>query len=111
MSGNRAFLGLIPQLRPFADWLYDVAAFNGLQPHVTSVRRTFQDQAVLYDRYRRGLSDLPAAPPGYSKHEYGLAFDMVVAPGYHSAAQAALGALWNRIGGKWYSADPVHFEV
>jgi LAS superfamily LD-carboxypeptidase LdcB len=100
------FSGLVYWLRPYAYYLYQVAAYNGLHPRVTSVYRSYQRQAVLYDNYRRGLSALPAAPPGRSKHQYGLAFDMVTdnAP--------ALGAFWESMGGKFGGVrDPVHFEA
>jgi len=105
------FRGLQPWLQPYADYLFDVAVASGFRPNVTSVYRSNQRQAVLYERWKRGLSDLPAAPPGRSKHNYGLAFDLVVAQGYRSGEQAALGAFWREMGGRWYASDPVHFEV
>lgn len=99
------FSGLQPWLRYYAEYLYQVALMNGLQPRVTSVFRSRARQAVLYDRYLRGLTDYPVAPPGQSKHQYGLAFDMV------TANNAALGALWNQMGGRWSPSDDVHYEV
>lgn len=105
---NRAnlFRGLQPWLIPYAEYLYAVAEHNGLAPRVTSVFRSFAKQSVLYDRYLRGAHPLPVAPPGRSKHNYGLAFDMVV------TNPAALGAFWQRMGGRWgTSRDPVHYEV
>lgn len=99
------FQGLEPWLRPYATWLYQVAQQYGLQPRVTSVRRTWGRQKVLYDRYMRGESTLPAAPPGRSLHQYGRAFDMV------TNSPSALGSVWRRMGGKWYESDPPHFEV
>lgn len=99
------FSGLVPALQPYADYLYLVAQYNGLRPRVTSVYRSYQKQAFLYERYLRGVSQLPAAPPGRSKHQFGLAFDMV------TDNPAALGALWQQMGGKFYPSDPVHFEV
>ena len=102
---------LDPWFAPYANYLYDVALANGLSPVVTSAFRSIQKQATLYDRYLRGLSDLPAAPPGRSLHNYGLAFDLVVHSGYRSDAQEALGRFWRSIGGHWYPSDPVHFEA
>lgn len=99
------FEGLQPWLRPYAVWLYQVADLNGLHPRITSVYRSFQKQAALRERYLRGDSELYAAPPGQSKHQYGLAFDMV------SSDNTALGNLWRRMGGKWYPSDYPHFEV
>jgi len=105
--------GLIPELRPAAQWLADYG--RSLDPHlrVTSVRRGYVEQAKLYDRYRRGESILPAAPPGHSKHEHGLAFDMarVNADPRSDQLLAYLGAIWTEIGGTWHPSDPVHFEV
>lgn len=99
------FKGLEPWIIPAAAELFEIAAYLGLRPRITSVRRSSKQQAVLYDRYRRGLSQLPAAPPGRSLHEVGRAFDMV------SDDPAFLGRLWNEAGGRWFAADPVHFEV
>lgn len=105
---NRAnlFRGLQPWLIPYAEYLYGVADANGLRPRVTSVYRSIQKQAVLYQRYLRGHHPLPVAPPGRSKHNYGLAFDMVV------THPEALGRFWEAMGGRWGgSRDPVHYEV
>jgi len=99
------FDGLQPWLRPYAIWFYQVAEMNGLQPRITSVYRSYAKQQMLRDRWERGLSDLYAAPPGQSKHQYGLAFDMV------SRDNTALGNLWKQMGGKWWPTDYPHFEV
>lgn len=105
------FRGLEGWLQPYAQYLFDVAVASGFRPTVTSVFRSLQKQAVLYDRWQRGLSDLPAAPPGRSKHNYGLAFDLVVSAGYRSPEQMALGRFWKSMGGGWFASDPVHFQV
>lgn len=105
------FSDLDPYLQPYAQYLYDVAEYNGLKPRVTSTFRSMEKQADLYRRWQQGLSALPAAPPGKSKHNYGLAFDMVVHDGYHSPWQTAVGNFWKSLGGKWWQSDPVHFQV
>jgi LAS superfamily LD-carboxypeptidase LdcB len=105
------FDGLLPELRPAAIELLRVAQRAGLRPQVTSVRRSSQQQAALYARYLRGESDLPAAPPGTSQHEFGMAFDLVCGGNFRSPAQAQLGALWRSWGGRWEPSDPVHFFV
>jgi D-alanyl-D-alanine carboxypeptidase len=101
-----SFTALIPQLRPFASELVRAAGAAGLQPRVTSTRRSFSQQKRLYDRYLAGLSPYPAAPPGHSAHEYGFAFDMI------SLDNAACGDYWESLGGIWggRGGDDVHFE-
>jgi hypothetical protein len=75
---------------------------------VTSTRRTQAEQQLLYERYLKGQSKYPAAPPGHSAHEYGLAFDMVVAG---VDEQAAAGSVWTGWNGKYGGEeDKVHFE-
>ncbi len=96
------------RLRPWVDWLLRYASYYGLQTTVTSVRRSVQLQAKLYQDYLAGRSRLPAAPPGRSKHQLGLAVDIVVQPQQY---QSWLGSVWKSVGGKWYASDPVHFEV
>jgi LAS superfamily LD-carboxypeptidase LdcB len=99
------FNGLHPDLVPYAEALFQWAESNGLRPRVTSVLRSRQQQEVLYQRYLRGQSMFPAAPPGRSLHERGLAFDMVTAD-----KGSAAGAVWNAAGGHWSPSDWVHFE-
>lgn len=100
---------LIPELQPYARDLVDAAGAAGLQPRVTSTRRTYAEQKRLYDRSLAGLSPYPAAPPGHSSHEYGWALDMVVSP---LSALADVGAYWEQNGGVWGGriGDDVHFE-
>lgn len=99
------FGGLQAWLRPYAQWLYDVAVLNGLEPRVTSVFRGWDKQRMLRERWERGESRYYAARPGESKHQYGLAFDMV------TRDNTALGNLWKQMGGKWWASDAPHFEV
>lgn len=109
--------GLHPGLRPWIEYLLRVAQYNGLRVQVTSTLRTRADQARLWQRYQTcvksgGHSCLPAAPPGSSDHELGLAVDLVVNGDYRGAAQEALGRFWESLGGRWAgSVDPVHFYV
>lgn len=99
------FEGLQPWLRPAAQWLYDVAAFNGLQPRITSVYRSFEKQRMLREKWERGELKLYAARPGESYHNYGRAFDMV------TLDNDALGALWKQLGGQWWASDYPHFQA
>jgi len=100
---------LIPELQPYARDLVDAAGAAGLQPRVTSTRRTFAEQKRLYNRSLAGLSPYPAAPPGHSAHEYGWAFDLIVSP---LSALSDVGAYWEENGGVWggRGGDDVHFE-
>jgi len=97
-------------LQPFAFQLLKLA---GHDVRVTSVRRSRAEQARLYERFLAGKSNLPAAPPGQSLHEYGLAFDLARAgiEPHDDPLLAQLGEVWNAWGGHWSRSDPVHFEV
>ena len=120
MAGrDRLARELHPELAPWAAWLYDVAAYYGLAPRVTSVYRSRAYQAQLYAKWsalrNAGLSNQQIGqgyglwtplPPGRSLHEYGLAFDMAVKD------PAGLGEVWRSVGGYWAGpSDPVHFAV
>lgn len=98
--------GLEPALIPYADQALRLAARNGISVKVTSVRRNWGEQEELYSNYRRGVSRFPANPPGDSPHQYGVAWDSVVAP----RDQAAWDQIRAAIGWKLYPHDPVHAE-
>lgn len=101
--------GLQPWLKPYAEWLVSRAGYAGARSvRITSVRRSRAQQSALYSNFLRGRSDYPVAPPGQSKHEYGLAWDMVTEP---YSALHTLGALWTRRGGEWSPTDPIHFAA
>ena len=101
------FDDLIPELADFARELVDAAARAGLQPRVTSTRRSRSLQKKLYERFLRGESRYPALPPGLSAHEFGYAFDMIVTP---EAALDDVGYTWVQWGGIWGPGDAIHFE-
>src|SRR5260370_37739004 len=106
---------LIPELQPWAVALLNESGRAGLQPRLTSTRRSHSEQTRLYRRYLAGLQPYPVARPGTSAHEYGFAFDMVTIP-LEGLAEA--GQLWEGWGGIWgghprkqgSAFDPVHFE-
>lgn len=81
---------------------------------MTSARRDTWEQSRLYFEWKSGFSDIPANPPGYSKHELGEAFDMAsigVDP-FRDALLPFLGAWWSYYGGYYAGPnDPVHFGV
>lgn len=89
---------------------------KGIDAKIISGYRTYEEQAVLYDKFKRGGP--VAAPPGYSNHNFGLAFDIGIfkdgkyleeSPLYAKAGAIGeeLGLLW---GGFWSSGDEPHFE-
>lgn len=99
---------LDPILKGAAQQLFDVAVLAGVNPRVTSAFRTYAKQKSLYEAYIQGRSKYPAAPPGRSAHEYGLAFDMVVDG---ASNQVDCGILWNSWGGDYGGEeDPIHFQ-
>jgi hypothetical protein len=83
----------------------------GLQLSITSGRRSTEQQAELFRRAKAGSSKFPAARPGHSMHERGLAVDV---RGSSAAIQLAgryapyFGLLW---GGLFRRADPIHIEL
>jgi len=105
---------LEPWLIPYADWIYRVGKFYDPRLVVTSARRSSTDQQRLYARYLRGESKLPAAPPGRSAHEFGLAFDLarLGVDAKTDPFLIALGEVWSYYGGRHGGRqDPVHFGV
>src|SRR5262245_60161837 len=109
IAGNSLSLSnLQPWLQPYARWLLSQAPSAGANTvRITSVKRSRAQQSSLYKAYLAGRSNYPVAKPGTSKHELGLAFDMVTEP-YSALWQ--LGALWQKVGGFWSATDPIHFE-
>jgi len=100
---------LQPWLMPYAEWLVWAAPYAGARTvRITSVTRSRAQQRALYRRFLAGRSRFPAAPPGRSKHEYGLAWDMVTEP---FSVLDTLGGWWKQLGGTWNPSDRIHFEV
>src|SRR5260370_15931540 len=99
---------LVAELQPFAGALVDAAGAAGLQPRITSTVRTRSEQRRLYNRFLAGQSGFPVVPPGFSAHEYGEAFDMVVSP---MDALADVGYTWQQWGGWGSCGRAVHFEL
>ena len=104
---------LDPRFRPWADWILRVGKSYDSRIVATSTRRSFAKQSRLYDAYRAGRSNLPAAPPGGSLHNYGLAVDIArigISP-VGDPLLAWLGRVWQYYGMRHGGArDPVHFE-
>jgi hypothetical protein len=95
---------LDPQLVPWARWLISLWPYG----QITSTRRTRLEQQTLFASCGAGQCRYPAAAPGHSYHEFGLAFDYL-AP---DEILQQLGAIWESYGGGWGGErDPIHFQV
>lgn len=105
---------LQPWLVPWAKYLLQVGRYYDGRLVATSARRSRTKQAALYRKYLEGKSQIPAAPPGKSIHEHGLAFDLARI-GINPIGDPLLdwlGQVWSSWGGRHGGQrDPVHFEV
>ena len=99
---------LHPKLRTIARNLPRAARQFGFNARVTSGYRSTALQARLYQEYRAGRSRYPAQPPGQSKHEKGLALDVL-----SDNTSKLVGLLTDpSVGLAWAGpADPIHFEI
>jgi len=101
-------MGLHPEVRRRVFFLRNLAKRFGITTIQTSGFRSVQAQNRLYARFRAGQSRFPAAPPGYSTHNYGFAVDLVATRG----SGALLGKLAPYAGLVWAGRkDTVHFDV
>jgi len=104
---------LHPHLVPWAKELYRYGKLLDGRLVVTSARRSPKKQAELYANWKSGKSLIPAAPPGKSLHQYGLAFDMARL-GEDPLTDPLLdwlGRVWVYWGGRYGGrSDPVHYE-
>jgi D-alanyl-D-alanine carboxypeptidase len=100
---------LNPEVHRRVTRLLAAARRAGLRVEVTSTVRTSAEQKRLYDAWiARGQTGLPAAPPGTSTHEYGIAVDLYV---YPPGTPEQLGALAECQGLHWAGpTDRVHFD-
>lgn len=69
--------GLQPHVKRGLTLLLDTLRGLGYSATYTSGYRSVAKQRQLYAAYRAGRSRFPAAPPGSSEHNYGLAVDVV----------------------------------
>jgi peptidoglycan L-alanyl-D-glutamate endopeptidase CwlK len=118
---ERVIATLHPAVQPYARALYFAAREHGITMHVISGLRSYEEQAELYAKGRttRGPK-VTNARPGYSNHNFGLAFDVGVFEGDDylgdSPKYKALGVLGTDLGlewgGNWRSIqDQPHFQL
>lgn len=86
---------------------------RGIEIKVSSGKRSTERQAALYAN--RANNPYPVARPGTSKHELGLAVDLVATGARSSSITAAIGEVGEREGLRWggrfSKPDAVHFEL
>ena len=102
-----ALRGMHPELRPYAEYAHQLARSYGITPVVTSVVRTWENQARLRARYEAGLSRFPANRPGDSSHQFGLSWDSWVPP----AEMPLWIAIRRAVGWRVPSRDDIHGEL
>ena len=97
---------LHPKLKTISRNLFRVAKALGFQVRITSGYRSYAQQNYLYRQYQAGLSNYPVNPPGTSKHEKGMALDIL------STNTEALVSLLTSVGLAWGGpSDAIHFEI
>lgn len=105
--------GLDSRFKPYADALLELARRMNPAAYISSGKRSSSKQRELYRDYVTGRSRYPAAVPGTSKHERGLAVDLA---GLSAGQLKKLGRVWRSWGGRWGGSfkgrkDPIHFEA
>ncbi len=112
---------LLPELHPIARALVQKAAAAGISIRVISGLRSYEEQAALYAQGRTAPGKkVTNARPGYSNHNFGIAFDIGVFEGSkylpESPKYKAVGALGMDLGlewgGNWKTiVDQPHFQL
>ena len=112
---------LLPEVRPLARALVHKASALGIQIRVISGFRTYEEQAALYAQGRTTPGRvITNARPGYSNHNFGIAFDVGVFEGARYLGESpkykAVGALGMDIGLEWGGSwktlvDEPHFQL
>jgi LAS superfamily LD-carboxypeptidase LdcB len=103
---------LDPDFAAAIDELITAALREGIVDaiHIDSGYRSSQEQRRLFAAWKSGKSSLPAAAPGTSYHEVGLAIDVVVSP---PGALEDFGLFAESLGFRWGGRfnDPVHIDA
>lgn len=106
IHGRAKLVGLYEPWYTWCNWALAQLDQRGFDPTVTSGVRSLGEQERLYRDYQNGRSRLPAAPPGRSAHNYGLAIDVWAGNGQ----QAAMMRVLESFGGELVSGDPPHCQ-
>ncbi|HKQ57533.1 MAG TPA: M15 family metallopeptidase [Candidatus Eisenbacteria bacterium] len=120
---SRSLDDLDPDVRRMAVTLIEEAKRVGIELIVTQTRRTMAEQAALYAKGRTAPGPIVTyAPPGYSWHEFGRAFDVAIkrypndpTPGnLYDGPWQMVGNLGEQAGlewgGRWKHPDRPHFQ-
>jgi len=112
-----ALRGLHRDLRDPAEFAMEIARFNGINPVVSSVSRSFTNQARLRANFERCVAEgrfpsppgclFPANRPGDSAHNYGFAFDSIVP----ASQQPTWDAIRTWVGWRVPANDKIHAEL
>lgn len=116
-------MDLDDDVRAMALDLAQRCAAEGIMIVFTHTRRSAAEQQALYDQGRRYPGPIvTAAPPGYSWHEFGRAFDVAIrrwagdqTPGnWYDGPWQRIGELGEEVGlewgGRWKHPDFPHFQ-
>ena len=112
---------LLPEVRPMARALVQKAEASGIRIKVLSGFRSYDEQAALYAQGRTAAGKIVTkAGPGYSNHNFGIAFDIGVFEGNAYLADSpkykAVGVLGMDLGLEWGGSwktivDQPHFQL
>ncbi len=106
--GRDKLNGLSPYFRPWVEWLVDFASAQGVTVTVISGYRTLEDQRRAASQAK--AAGRPAAKPGRSAHNFGMAVDLMAGANSSSADHEWLMSVWRAVGGQFYAGDRPHFE-
>jgi len=101
-------LSLPPRIRSGLERAREDLNRRGVRTVVTSTFRSVREQTFLYNMFLRGQTSFPVAPPGRSRHQFGLAVDLI--PVDPSDLPVVVDVM-RAVGFRWAgTADSVHFD-
>jgi LAS superfamily LD-carboxypeptidase LdcB len=108
MIGAEKLSGLHPHFRPAIEFLIQYAEQQGVRITLVSGKRSNAEQARAAAQAK--AAGRPAALPGRSAHNYGLAIDMFAGASSRSPEHKWLMRVARAMGFKFYPKDDPHFE-